>query len=290
MKLSSVEQNPVQVKQQSFYHFSKSTYLKISSKSLYMSQEPFVYFNVFGGLGNQMFQYAAAYVVSKTRNVKLYIKDSGENHHNTKGHNYVRKLFVDASECFTDPGPYVEYLHRDFFPWTPQEIQIPARLRGHFQYYPTLVPFLPELTRKFSEALQIGEKNNSVLLHVRRGDYLNHPNVHYLQGQEYYMTAYQHLVNRIQAIPEKIIVFSDDIEWCKEQQWLKGIPNVVFYENEDELETLAEMARCGGGAIIANSTFSWWGAVLSGTTHVYYPSRWIAAPVYDLFPEGWICI
>ena len=68
------------------------------------------------------------------------------------------------------------------------------------------------------------------------------------------------------------------------------MPNISFYENENELETLAEMGRCGGGAIIANSTFSWWGAMLSKSKVVYYPSRWIGCPVYDLFPKEWIRI
>lgn len=255
-----------------------------------MSQEPFVYFNLYGGLGNQMFQYSAAYAVSKANNVKLCIKNSGENHHNKKGHDYVKRLFVDANECFADPGPYIEYLHRDFFPWDPKEVRGPARLRGHFQYYPTLVPYLPELTRKFREALCVGEKNNSVFLHIRRGDYLNHQDIHYPQGPEYYLMAIIHLIYKLKGFPERILVFSDDIEWCKVQPWLQGIPNIVFYENEDELESLAEMARCGGGAILANSTFSWWGAILSETKHVYYPSRWIAGTVYNLFPESWVCI
>jgi len=255
-----------------------------------MSQEPFVYFNVYGGLGNQMFQYAAAYIVSKTHGIKLYIQDSGENHHNILGHNYVKKLFLDASECFAEPGPYLEYQHQDFFPWDPKDIQAPTRLRGHFQYYPTLIPYLPELTQKFKEALNVGESNNSVFLHIRRGDYLKNPHIHFLQGREYYLTALEQLVNRLEAYPDKILVFSDDIEWCKSQEWLKCIPNIAFYENDDELESLAEMARCGGGAILANSTFSWWGAVLSEAKHIYYPSRWTAGTVYNLFPQDWICI
>ncbi len=255
-----------------------------------MSEDPFVYFNLYGGLGNQMFQYSAAYAVSKAHRVKLCLKDSGENHHNKKGHNYIQKLFLDASECIFEPGQYEEYHHRDFFPWDPTEITVPVRLRGHFQYYPTLVPYLPDLLASFKGALKVGVKNTSVFMHVRRGDYLNNPDTHYLQSHEYYLTAYQHLANALQAIPEKVLVFSDDIAWCKEQPWFQVIPNLEFYTNEDELESLAEMARCGGGAIIANSTFSRWGAILSESKHVYYPSRWINGRVYDLFPGDWVCI
>lgn len=255
--------------------------------------EPFVFFKVFGGLGNQMFEYAAAYAVAKTKNAKLYLQACSDNAHNVKGHNYVQKLFTDGIECEGAPGPHSQYSQGDspFFPWDPRTPELPCRMDGYFQFYPAIAPVLPELVEKFRKALNVGETDpKTVLLHVRRGDYVPKANFHFLQGPEYYLNAYIALAQRIQKMPERVLCFSDDIEWCKQQEWLRVIPKIEFYENEDELETLAEMARCGGGAIIGNSTFSWWGAMMSGTEYVYYPSRWIGLHIYDLFPGNWVCI
>jgi hypothetical protein len=256
-----------------------------------MTQVPFVFVPLLGGLGNQMFQYAAGYIVAKLNEGKLFLQPSTDNLHNTKNHNYIQLLFQDASECLVCPQHILKY-HQSrppFSSWNPIGVSLPCRLEGYFQYYPILEPFLPELIERFRKALHVNETNNTVFLHVRRGDYVEKSHIHYLQGPEYYYTAYKHLNRILQFIPPKLLVISDDIEWCKKQEWIQAFPNVDFYENENELETLAEMARCGG-AIIANSTFSWWGAMLSKTKHVYYPSKWIAIPVEDLFPKHWVCI
>jgi hypothetical protein len=50
------------------------------------------------------------------------------------------------------------------------------------------------------------------------------------------------------------------------------------------------MAACKDGAILANSTFSWWAAMVSGTQNVVYPSRWINQQIYSLFPSHWVSV
>jgi hypothetical protein len=257
-----------------------------------MSQSPYVFVPLLGGLGNQMFQYCAGFVVAKLNHGRLLLKNSTENGHNIKNHNYVKLLFQDASECLVAPNDWVKYhqITPPFSSWNPVGLRLPCRLEGYFQYYPVLEPFLPELIEKFRQILRVKETTDTVLLHIRRGDYVEKSQIHYLQSAHYYYAAYKHLNRILQAIPPKVLVFSDDIEWCKNQEWIQKIPNVSFYENENELETLAEMASCGGGAIIANSTFSWWGAILSKTKYVYYPSKWIAIPIENLFPTHWVCI
>lgn len=257
-----------------------------------MDEAKFVYIEVFGGLGNQLFQYAAGYTVSKIYSCKIYIKNDNNNPHNIKEHNYVQKLFLDASECSSAPGAFNQYnqLYSPFFPWNPVEAEPSCRLGGYFQYYPAIQPFLPTLVDRLSEALAITERTNDVFIHIRRGDYVEKSNYHYLQGPDYYVKAYLQLINDIGKIPERVVLFSDDINWCKQQEWIRMIPNLIFYENDDELDNLREMAKCSGGAIIANSTFSWWGAMLSKNQFVYYPSKWIGSELYDLFPKYWVCI
>ena len=247
---------------------------------------------LFGGLGNQIFQFCAAYTIAKYNKSPLFLRNSINNYHNTKNFNYIKLLFTDAIESEEPPGECLYYAQANspFSSWHPQTIRAPCRIDGYFQYYPTIEPSLSELIPKFRQALAIHHTTNTVMMHVRRGDYVEKAEIHYLQGPEYYYAAYKHLNQILQALPPKVLVFSDEIDWCKNQAWIQAIPNVDFYENSNELETLAEMARCGGGAIIANSTFSWWGAMLSQTPYVYYPSKWISMPVENLFPIHWVCI
>lgn len=256
-----------------------------------MSQ-PFVYIELFGGLGNQLFQYCAAYVTANHLYTPLYIKSATDNAHNINNLDYTKLLFLDGIPCEEAPGEFVTYyqVKPPFSSWHPQGMMAPCRLSGYFQYYPTLKPVLPEIIPKLRQALGVHHTTNTVMLHVRRGDYVEKSQIHFLQGPDYYYAAYKHFNQILQALPPKVLVFSDEIEWCKQQEWIQAIPNVDFYENSNELETLAEMARCGGGAIIANSTFSWWGAMLSQTPYVYYPSNWISVPVQNLFPNHWVRI
>lgn len=102
-----------------------------------------------------------------------------------------------------------------------------------------------------------------VAIHVRRGDYVNNPFYVDLMLTDYYQRA-------MSEFPEdKFIVFSDDIEWCKQQNIFKGC---YFTENKTELEDLNAMASCKG-IIMANSSFSWWAAYLS-KAKVIAPKAW----------------
>jgi hypothetical protein len=235
--------------------------------------------------------YAAGLLVAKLHNCPLYIQNCDTNLHNKKGHNYVKRLFLDAIECESIPGE-VNDLNQPvgpFFPWNPMEAKLPCRIRGYFQYYPILEPILPYLCERLAEALGVHERNENVFLHIRRGDYLEKSDIHYTLQPQYYAQGYLQLLQMRGSIPPRCWIFSDDIAWCKQQPWIHSIPHVAFYENDDEIETLAEMARCGGGAILANSTFSWWGALISKSPHVIYPSQWSAfANFQDMFPKHWV--
>jgi hypothetical protein len=249
-----------------------------------------------GGLGNQMFQYAAAYCVAKRNNAKLYVHDMKLNTHNKKGHNYIKELFLDASESLIPPVWLDEFQqggHSQYHPWDPSAVKLPCRMSGYFQYIPALHSCLPELVEKFRAALCVGPSTDNVFLHIRRGDYLDYSDIHHLQTPDYYLLSYLRLTQARGDTPKKVLVFSDDIPWCKEkeQEWLRSIPNLEFYENDDEIESLREMAQCKGGAIIANSTFSLWAAYLCKTSYVYYPKLWIQGfSIESIVPRLWACI
>jgi len=99
----------------------------------------------------------------------------------------------------------------------------------------------------------IGEPVDMVAIHVRRGDYVNNPFYVDLMQTDYYDRA-------MAEFPDAdFLIFSDDIQWCKNQSIFNGCE---FSEDKNEVEDLNLMASCRGH-IIANSSFSWWGAYLS---------------------------
>jgi Glycosyl transferase family 11 len=119
--------------------------------------------------------------------------------------------------------------------------------------------FADEIKEMFSEG--IGE-DNRVAIHVRRGDYVNNPFYVDLCKTDYYEKA-------IKQFPGKtFLVFSDNIDFCKE--YFRG--DMYEFEEGSEYEDLNHIASCSG-VIMANSSFSWWGAFLS-KGKVIAPKAW----------------
>lgn len=119
------------------------------------------------------------------------------------------------------------------------------------------------------------EPIDMVAIHVRRGDYVNNSFYVDLMETSYYRDA-------MALFPgEYFLIFSDDIAWCKKQKIFK---NCEFSEG-NELEDLNRMAGCKG-IILANSSFSFWGAYLSNAK-VIAPSRWFSDGIErcKLLPE-----
>lgn len=106
-------------------------------------------------------------------------------------------------------------------------------------------------------------ESDMVAIHVRRGDYVNNPFYVDLMETDYYAKA-------MAMFPDRdFIVFSDNIEWCKGKEIFK---NCEFSEGKTDVEDLNLIAGCNG-VIMANSSFSWWGAYLS-RGKVIAPKDW----------------
>ena len=199
----------------------------------------------------------------------------------------------DATVVRTD-FPCSSQFHQasSFVPWHPEIIHPPVKLCGYFQYLPALQPILFDLVSEYKKALfpfrsQYVDPHTSLFIHVRRGDYLKLPHYHYIQTKTYYENAFQQWRQHYAGDDFHVFLMSDDPQWCREQSW--SFP-YTLYENDDEVQTLAFMSQCEAGAIISNSSFSYWGALLSQSTHVFYPERWIAETVHGLFPSHWCCV
>ena len=135
-------------------------------------------------------------------------------------------------------------------------------------------------------------KDNSVTIHVRRGDYLNCTNMTNICNLDYYRKA-------ITKVKEQIsnpifFIFSNDIEWCKENLKQDLHNNIVYFvTNNKGCESYRDMqlmslARCN---ILANSSFSWWGAFLNDRNDqiVFVPNKWITnINAEEIYLDEWI--
>lgn len=143
---------------------------------------------------------------------------------------------------------------------------------------------------------KINSLNNTCSIHVRRGDMANDINVkiHGVCSVEYYNNAIEFLENKLGEV--NYFIFSDDFEWCRSN--LK-IDNAIFVESDEQRiahEDVYLMSLCDHN-IIANSTFSWWGAWLNPNNDkiVIAPNAWFAdkdlhKQSKDIVPKDWIKI
>ena len=111
-------------------------------------------------------------------------------------------------------------------------------------------------------------KSNSVSLHVRRGDYLNLKNINVLDV-DYYMKAVEYIRKNVEK--PTFFIFSDDLDWCKKS--LGFLDGCIYVDRtQTEIDDLKLMSFCRHN-IIANSSFSWWGAWLNQN-----PKKTVIAP------------
>lgn len=148
---------------------------------------------------------------------------------------------------------------------------------------------LSEKCRKLSEIIK---NNNAVCVSVRRGDYVTNPQnkaIYYICDKDYIDKS----IKKMQSIVSEIIwiVFSDDINWVKENISFSG---TVYYQPEGitPLETMNLMSECKH-FILSNSSFSWWGQYLSNYREkvVIAPSKWyVDNRKADIIESSWVKI
>jgi hypothetical protein len=177
-------------------------------------------------------------------------------------------------------------------------------LFGYWQAYPYLENIRPILQAEFKTKtpapdhyqtyLELIRKSESVMLHIRRGDYVDSPpaaKFHGVLSQSYYKKAIESLL--LKKPDPHFFIFSDDLPWAKES--LPKNLNITFVENALRTDAAAQelqlMTQCKHH-IIANSSLSWWGAWLRQDSNgfVYAPNRWISDTSLDLsnlLPTSW---
>ncbi len=135
----------------------------------------------------------------------------------------------------------------------------------------------------------------SIALHIRRGDYLTVPNTFVnLTETDYYQKSLIYFQEKFSKSNYKFFVFSDDHEWSKNYME-KFFPNIkpIFPNLKDYLELY--LMSCCNHQIIANSSFSWWGAFLNNNPEkiIIAPKKWFGSngpPKHCLYMDDWIII
>ncbi len=280
-----------------------------------------------GGLGNQLFQYAAGRALAHSQG-KTLLLDISNYDRDHLGRQYRLNHFHIQAEFATprDVRRISRQNRRDLFSrvWQRAERYLPRHwrsvfvdrvegydpalfrirrnvaLQGYWQsekYFRSIAPLLrqelvlhtPPVGRNATLAREITGVE-SVSVHVRRSDYVTN-NSHIVLPKTYYEAALAHLAH---VAPEAYYyIFSDDIPWCRKHLDLPG-PAVFVDHNgpEADFEDLRLMNLCKHH-IIANSSFSWWGAWLGNNPQkiVISPRKWFSdshRKTHDLVPETWL--
>lgn len=275
-----------------------------------------------GGLGNQLFGYFAGLDVANSNGMKLFLDVTDirgkRNKHNVtiesfklNGVLYERGLFretkrrasyfiykIFGTKLFLDKNYYsgeVGYDPNVFL----QECNV--CLHGYFQTYKHFMNYqknfhgleLRNPSLWYLNRVDKFKKEKIIAIHVRRGDYVEHADKYGLLSKKYYANAYLELI-QTQSY-SKVWVFSDDTETARanlgdflpvDTKWVESS------EVEDDAEVMKLMSHANA-IIIANSTFSWWAAMLSQPgTKVIAPTTWYKGmdDPKDLIPNNWLRI
>lgn len=123
-------------------------------------------------------------------------------------------------------------------------------------------------------------------IHVRRGDYVVHADLHHLLPMTYFAEGIARMLEHLAAADAAggpIFVFSDDIQWVREQEPFRSLVEAIFVDEPDPLISFYLLTLTAeGGVLCSNSTFCWWAAFLSEHRRRRVVRR------LALFPDGWL--
>ena len=237
----------------------------------------FVTGNIIGGLGNQLFIIFAALSIAKRDNIDVYFRYSKISPSGTPRSTYFDTLLAKLPIVNNYPEQikkiYTEVNH-NLFSVIPK-ISENTTLSGYFQsrkYIDSIksdILNLIELVQPSdneianNEINEIRIKSNErkcIFLHVRRGDYVKAAHYHYNLPMSYYQEAINYHKSLYDCF---FVIFSDDLDYCQQQTVFQemSLDEIYYCKLENDYVELILMSHLDG-AIIANSSFSWWGAYL----------------------------
>jgi hypothetical protein len=272
-------------------------YLQNMNKNrLRMRQDQFVTMKRFGEngrLGNQMFQYAVlkVYALKMGIRMKLPIRDNEEyrlSHAFNKTSLGVEQL---NAQDITDMWFREKHFEYDPEIYTTGE-NMSVDIDGYFQSMKYIEGYediirntfvfhngIQKNAEEFILRIRTNPGDDQIIgIHIRRGDYITNP---FTQGEPVYAEITPSVPKLVQEFKNnwhsgvvcKFVVFSDEIEWCKEH--FKDFENFYFSENQSDVEDMCRFSMCDH-QIMSPSSFSWWSAFLNPNPKkvVYAPKPW----------------
>ena len=250
-----------------------------------------------GRTGNNMFQIAAAISVAKRNNTEaFYIGDNS----------YIQGFKLKGVVKATKRADFVFEERKFNFDESFHSLGDNTHLDGYFQSEKNFINAEDEVRRCFSfdhniiEAVkrynggrfkEFLENNANTAVHVRRTDYIRYPDVYPMFDAVYYERCLEKIQDK-----GRVVIFSDDMEWCKNNFKGKGCE----YVDMPPIESMYLMSNCKN-IIMANSSFSWWAAWIGKCENVLYPAKWFGKKwphkekhhthddcIRDLCPARWI--
>lgn len=285
-----------------------------------------------GGLGNQMFQYSAGLVLAKKNNTHLSLDTRtfvDQKIHN--GFELDRVFCIESSIAkekeikkligwrYYKIGKYILANHQKFFKghhyYQEKDVTFNHEflslkdhcyLSGYWQSEKYFSNYTDLIREQFKFKIFSSSQNvvvadtikktpNTISLHIRRGDYLSTVDarsVHFVCNLDYYKRAMIEIETKI--LKPTYFIFSDDIEWAKKNIKIKN--NHHYIDHNKSIESYNDMRLMSlcDHHIIANSSFSWWGAWLNPKIDkiVIAPKKWFANGLdcTTHVPEEWLRI
>ena len=263
----------------------------------------FNYLGKLGQLGNQMFQYASLRGIAANNNYNFCIP----NHQEIFDDGIGNKIRIELFDCFKlrncsglnlqmidenrpllqeDVFEFKEDLFNNcpdwvslwgFFQTEKYFKNIESEIREDFEFKDDIVDDSKEIVEQYFD--------NPIALHIRRGDFIRNSAHHHNLTLDYYEQA----LNKFDS-DRQVVIFTDDPKWALKQE-LFSDDRFIVSQDTSSYHDLYMMSKCSD-FIIANSSFSWWGAWLANTGRVIAPSKWFGPnnahlDTKDLYPEHW---
>ncbi len=252
-----------------------------------------------GRTGNIMFQIAHGYSKALEYNRQFVVpsQESSTSHLENTLFKKVPFYIKTSNQTPTTETIWGKFTYEEIKPFS----NIPTAFAGWYQSEKYFSKFKNPVIDLFSPPLSFIDKvfnhypffkdQEVAAINVRRGDYLTQPTRHPVISKDYILKAYEHLPPH-----DKLLVVSDDIEWCMDNL---DFPNIIFNDNSQfwDAEALWLLSLCDH-FIISNSSFSWWGSYLSRTDNkvIIAPDTWFGPEMdrendpRDIYCENWIKI
>jgi hypothetical protein len=293
---------------------------------------PLVVSKLIGGLGNQMFQYAVGRAVAQRHGASLLLDVSGYEHYDLRRYELDEfainarpanseelTLFIAAPR--TRPPTLLHRIFNRIEMLKPNAVlqeasftydarietqSLPVYLDGYWQsekYFAGLASALrseftlkgqldPDNTRMAKRIAEAG--GNAISLHIRRGDYVTNAHTaqyHGVCSLDYYRVAVAYMADRVEE--PHFFIFSDDHDWVSANLDIGFDTTLVDVNGPDRGICDMDLMKSCRHHIVANSSFSWWGAWLNPCPEkiVIAPKQWFkqaSNDTCDLLPDSWV--